>query len=272
MADWYCKIAGKLYGPFDNARLRQMAAEERLHPDDLLREGQDGDWFPAEEIENLFPEARPAARSGRDDRDDADDWVERDDGDDLDDRPRRRRKRGAKTLNYYQVLMRNLQEPGSWTQYIGWTAVFEGLMRGVTASIMMLRAGALDPVAFIVWTLVGAVMVLVYCLVDALLFGVACVALGVRLDPRRHHVLDLFGYAYVVGLALMLFRLLTACAHTMAADFWLLVIPIAHGVVFGYLLQHYWDLPAGKAYALTAIRFVYQMLVVGAWLCFRYLA
>lgn len=253
MTDWYCKIAGKLYGPYDHARLRHMAAEGRLLPDDLVRDGEDGEWFPAEEIENLFPEGRRAEREADDDDDD---------------RPRRRKKR--KSVNYYSALITNLQQGGNWLQYVGWTAVFEGLLRGATELIVMLRAGDIDPVAFILWTIVGAIMVLAYCFVDVLLFGIVCVLLKVGLDPRRHHVLDLFGYAYVVGLFVILFRMLTSCISSMIAEFVLLLIPFFHGVVFVYLLQHYWDLSAQKAWGLAGIRFAYQMLFIGGWLVIRY--
>ena len=254
MADWYCKIGGKLYGPFDQARLRLMADEARLLPDDLLREGEDGDWFPAEEIENLFPV--PAGRGARDHDDEG--------------RPRRKKR---KTVNYYRVMMQNLQEGGAWTNYIGWTAVFEGLLRGITVAIVGIREFDFQAVTmFVVWTIVGAIMLLAYCLVDVLLFGVPCVLLGVRLEPRRHHVLDLFGYAYVLGLAVILFRTLASCGSTMIAEFLLLLIPFVHATVFGYVMHNYWDLPAGKAWALAGIRFAYQMLFIGAYLCVRYLA
>jgi hypothetical protein len=252
MADWYCKIGGKLYGPFDHARLRLMADEARLLPDDLLREGEDGDWFPAEEIENLFP--APA-------------------GGELRDEDNRRRRKKRKTVNYYGVMMQNLQEGGAWTNYIGWTAVFEGLLRGITVAVVAIREFNFDALTtFVVWTIVGAVMLLAYCLVDVLLFGVPCVLLGVRLEPRRHHILDLFGYAYVLGLAVVLFRTLTSCGSMIIADFLLLLVPVVHAIVFGYIMQNYWDLPAGKAWALAGIRFAYQMLFIGAYLCVRYFA
>lgn len=254
MADWYCKIAGKLYGPFDHAKLRQMAAENRLLPNDLLREGADGDWFPAEEIEELFPDASR---------------TRRDDDDDEDDLPRRRKKR-AKTVNYYSQSMRNLQEFGTWTNYIGWTAVFAGLMFGITTSITMVRAGDFEPVMFIVWLLGGAVLVLMVCLADVLLFGIPVVLMGVRLDPRRHHVLDLFGYAYVVSLAVILFRLLVSCLSAMIADFLFLLIPICYAIVFGYLMHNYWGLPGYKAWGLASVRFAYQTLCAATYLIVRY--
>jgi hypothetical protein len=253
MTDWYCKISGKLYGPYDHAKLRQMAVENRLMPDDLLREGKDGEWFPADEIEDLFPESR---RSRRDEYDD-------------DDLPRRRKKRG-RSVNYYSQALANLQEFGHWTQYIGWTAVFSGLMFGITVTIRMIRAGHFDAGMFILATVVGAIMVMVFCFFDVLLFGIPCMIMGLRPDPRRHYVLDLFGYAYIVTLAVFLFRLLVSCLNPMIADFLLLLIPFCHAAVFGYFMHNNWGLSGAKAWGLASVRFAYLMLCFAGYLIARY--
>src|SRR5262245_36851178 len=96
MARWFCKIGGKQYGPYAEEDLRRLVGEGRLLPDDQLRDGREGAWFPADEMRDLF--RRPV-------RDDADDFEEEEDSD-----LPRRRKRG-KPSNYFQILSQNLWAP-----------------------------------------------------------------------------------------------------------------------------------------------------------------
>jgi len=57
MAKWHCMIAGEKQGPFSTSQLRQLAAEGRLEPDDLIiREGMT-EWAKASKARGLFPAA-----------------------------------------------------------------------------------------------------------------------------------------------------------------------------------------------------------------------
>lgn len=51
---WYCRIEDKVIGPLSTGRLRQMARQGKLLPEDDVRLGTIGDWVPADEVVGLF--------------------------------------------------------------------------------------------------------------------------------------------------------------------------------------------------------------------------
>lgn len=59
---WYCRIAGREFGPFAAEQLTALAQERRLSPLDFIREGDCGAWLPASQIAWLTfsPIAPPA--------------------------------------------------------------------------------------------------------------------------------------------------------------------------------------------------------------------
>ncbi len=71
-SEWFCRIAGAELGPLSAQQVKAMAAQGRLHPDDVLRRGSDGPWLPAGRVKGLFPAdqsaveapAAPAAAEG----------------------------------------------------------------------------------------------------------------------------------------------------------------------------------------------------------------
>jgi hypothetical protein len=105
MADeWYYTIQGQQMGPVSTAELRQLAAQQRLQPTDLVWKEGMPKWVPAANTQGLFASAAPARaeplassalppadyddrprrrRRDPDDRDEVDDYEER---------PRRRRR------------------------------------------------------------------------------------------------------------------------------------------------------------------------------------
>ena len=57
-ADWYVLVQGRAQGPFDDARLKALAAQRRIAPSTQVRRGE-GAWRPAEQVPGLFPSAAP---------------------------------------------------------------------------------------------------------------------------------------------------------------------------------------------------------------------
>lgn len=51
---WFCKIAGQELGPMPAQELKALAAQGRLHPDDLVRHGRQAAWVPAGRLKGLF--------------------------------------------------------------------------------------------------------------------------------------------------------------------------------------------------------------------------
>jgi hypothetical protein len=260
MANWFCKIAGTVYGPYGGDDLRRLVGEGRLLSADTLRDGEDGEWFPAEEMENLFPEMKRARPRDEDEFED-DDF----------DRPRRRKSRqSGRPSNYYSVLLANLRQGGQWKRFLGITFGLQVLIPTVFNLIVLLIRAAQIPVhgagAIAGYILQFAALSLFYLAaafaVDVLIFGLVCLMFRVRINPRHDSVLDVFAFCYLVGLIPSLLRLFVSCGSFDVANYLLLVHPFVHGGVLVYLLVAYWGLPAGRAWALGAIRFGYQISVV----------
>ncbi|MFO1019618.1 MAG: DUF4339 domain-containing protein [Planctomycetales bacterium] len=58
---WYCMVSGQQIGPLSIEALVQMVLQGRVFPDDMIRLGTSGDWFPASTVEDLFPRESPSA-------------------------------------------------------------------------------------------------------------------------------------------------------------------------------------------------------------------
>lgn len=58
-AGWYCNISGSVMGPVSIEALVQMVLQKRIFPDDLIRLGDSGEWFPAKTVPDLFPDTTP---------------------------------------------------------------------------------------------------------------------------------------------------------------------------------------------------------------------
>lgn len=57
--EWFCKIAGNQRGPLSPAQLKLLAAHGELRPQDLVRQGFEGPWAPAERVKGLFSGSAP---------------------------------------------------------------------------------------------------------------------------------------------------------------------------------------------------------------------
>jgi len=55
--EWFCKVAGRERGPLNSAQLKSLANHGKLHPHDLVRQGTDGPWVPADRVKGLFPDS-----------------------------------------------------------------------------------------------------------------------------------------------------------------------------------------------------------------------
>lgn len=62
---WYVQRDDKLVGPISAKQLRELARSNDLHPEDLVRKGNDGDFIPAKRIKNLFQEPSPVTTQQR---------------------------------------------------------------------------------------------------------------------------------------------------------------------------------------------------------------
>lgn|SRR5262245_55046962 len=254
MTRWFCKIGGKQYGPYAEQDLRRLADEGRLLPDDQLRDGRDGAWFPAEQMRELF-------RGGKgDDRDDFDE-------EEADDLPRRRKK-DRKPSNYFQVLNQNLwASDAQWKKILAIIALLLFLLPLVIAVFSFLnvmvsdrRAGLGGVVAGIVWAVVMPFVVVSIFFADAFLFGFVCKAFRVRLDKRYHGVLDLFAFCYLIELVPLLIRFLVGLGSRQAGLLLALLDPIVQAGVLGYFIHASWGLSSQRAWMIAGVRFGYQML------------
>ena len=63
--EWYCQIRGRQTGPLSNEQLKQLADEQTIGPDNLVRSGRDGSWMPARRVEGLFAAGASAASASR---------------------------------------------------------------------------------------------------------------------------------------------------------------------------------------------------------------
>ena len=61
--EWFCKIAGREFGPLSAAELRAMVSEGSLTPSHVVRRGREGDWCKAGQVKGLFHGADEAAWS-----------------------------------------------------------------------------------------------------------------------------------------------------------------------------------------------------------------
>ena len=58
---WYYKVMGQEVGPLPASQLRELAASGFLTPEVPVRQGVEGEWLPAGEVQGLFGEAGRAA-------------------------------------------------------------------------------------------------------------------------------------------------------------------------------------------------------------------
>jgi len=57
---WYAKVMGEEIGPMTSEQLKQMAVQNLLSPEDLIRKGESGNWTPANRFNRLFDGVAPA--------------------------------------------------------------------------------------------------------------------------------------------------------------------------------------------------------------------
>ena len=62
MADFYMKRGDQQFGPYKASRLKQHADDGRVLPSDLIRQGEEGKWYPASSVKGLFSK-EPVKRS-----------------------------------------------------------------------------------------------------------------------------------------------------------------------------------------------------------------
>jgi hypothetical protein len=51
---WFVRGGGKVYGPLDSARLKQLAAEGKINEGTDVAQNQSGPWYPAGKVRGLF--------------------------------------------------------------------------------------------------------------------------------------------------------------------------------------------------------------------------
>lgn len=76
-AGWYCNISGSVIGPVSIESLVQMVLQKRLFPDDMIRMGTTGEWFPAKTVPDLFPASGPQGRAKKPGMDSGESVMER---------------------------------------------------------------------------------------------------------------------------------------------------------------------------------------------------
>jgi uncharacterized protein DUF4339 len=259
MPAWFCKINGKVYGPYTGDKLRQMVREDRLLPDDSLREGQDGEWFAAREMENLFPDFESLEE------------VEDESS------PRGRKKKGAdKPSNYYRVFFQNLTEGGQWRAFlvaniaVGFLLSLVFLIINFLTAALLRRIGALVE-SFLLGSLLALLLPAILLFLDALVFGIPCVLMRVRLNPRRHSALDLLALCHLIGVVPKLVILIATIVSPVVAVFLALLYPFLHAGVLAYFMMAWWGFSGQNALILAGIRFLYQSAVVIGYIAYMLL-
>jgi hypothetical protein len=58
-SQWYCQVGNEQYGPFPASELKRLCQENRLLPDNLVRQGEDGRWIMASQVPGLFAAPAP---------------------------------------------------------------------------------------------------------------------------------------------------------------------------------------------------------------------
>ena len=56
MANWYVKRGSETAGPLTQNRIKELAAQGKIEETDLIRKGDQGDFFPAGQIPGLLPD------------------------------------------------------------------------------------------------------------------------------------------------------------------------------------------------------------------------
>ncbi len=56
MANWYVKRGSETAGPLTQDRIKELAAQGKIEETDLIRKGEQGDFFPAGQIPGLLPD------------------------------------------------------------------------------------------------------------------------------------------------------------------------------------------------------------------------
>ena len=254
---WFCKIQGKVYGPYTGDHLRQMVPARTGFFREMPCQGESGEWFAAAEMENLFPDSGSLAE----DEEESAGSV------------RRQRKGSGKPSNYYRVFFRNLTEGGQWRPFLGVTIgvglvlVLVFFFINLIATGLLRHPGALVA-GFLLALLFAFILPAVFLFADGLLFGIPCVLMRVRLDARCHSALDLLALCHLIGLGPKLVILIAAVVSPMVGVFLAALYPFVHAGVLAYFMIAWWGFTGGRALTLAAIRFTYQMLFVVGYIAF----
>ena len=64
MANWYVKRGSETAGPLTQDRIKELAAQVKIEETDLIRKGDQGDFFPAGQIPGLLPDPDEAQAAG----------------------------------------------------------------------------------------------------------------------------------------------------------------------------------------------------------------
>ena len=59
-ASWFVRGGGKVYGPLESARLKQLVAEGKINEATEVAQNHGGPWYPAGKVRGLFETATPA--------------------------------------------------------------------------------------------------------------------------------------------------------------------------------------------------------------------
>jgi hypothetical protein len=57
---WYAQSEGQVFGPYDDAQVKNFASEGRIRPDTQVAQSQEGPWVPASRVKGLFAGGAPS--------------------------------------------------------------------------------------------------------------------------------------------------------------------------------------------------------------------
>jgi hypothetical protein len=56
---WYAQSQGQVFGPYDDAQLKNYASQGRISPETHVAQSQEGPWVPASRVKGLFASGSP---------------------------------------------------------------------------------------------------------------------------------------------------------------------------------------------------------------------
>lgn len=247
MAEWFCRIQGKVLGPYSRDELQAMAEEKKLFPRHRVREGEAGEWFNAGDLKGLFT----AKEVEEYQEETAPPWA---------------RKKSPVLpgggQGYYATLRQSYRQGGSWVAMV-LKVVLLYCLCCISLAFLMTRI-AQNPVTLIgIGLLVSTVGLVVVMTLEALAVGVPCLILPKVWD--NEDILEVFAATYYYSSLFLIGTTAALLTNHFAGDsaagqleFVLLLYPLVQACIFAYLACTRWNLPLAHAIILTGARFVTQ--------------